>query len=207
MTYMRVRHLLGATLLALATASCGDVVRQSQSPVLLNVVSLAGCAPQRAGDACATFTNPLLSDVETNGSIFNDVGQVAFEAFLKDPGNTTVPTVPTSNNDVLVSRYRVVYRRADGRNTPGVDVPHPFDGALTARVLAGGQLTTSTLELVRHVAKIEAPLIQLRSNLSIITVIAEVTFYGQDRVGNDISATGTLHINFGNFADPPASGQ
>jgi hypothetical protein len=29
-----------------------------------------------------------------------------------------------------------------------------------------------------------------------------VTFYGRDLAGNDISVTGTLGINFGNFADP-----
>jgi hypothetical protein len=54
---------------------------------------------------------------------------------------------------------------------------------------------------VRHVAKKEAPLVQLVDNGQIITTIAEVTFYGQDLVGNDISVTGTIQIDFGNFGD------
>ena len=36
---------------------------------------------------------------------------------------------------------------------------------------------------------------------TIITTIAEVTFYGQDLVGNDIQATGSIQVDFGNFAD------
>jgi len=29
-----------------------------------------------------------------------------------------------------------------------------------------------------------------------------VTFYGRDQAGNDVSATGSIGIVFGNFADP-----
>ena len=32
-------------------------------------------------------------------------------------------TQPSLNNEVTINRYRVVYRRSDGRNAPGVDVP------------------------------------------------------------------------------------
>jgi len=28
-----------------------------------------------------------------------------------------------------------------------------------------------------------------------------VTFYGTDRVGNDISVTGSIQVDFGNFGD------
>jgi hypothetical protein len=41
----------------------------------------------------------------------------------------------------------------------------------------------------------------LVSSPAIITMIADVTFYGQDRVGNDVSATGSIQIDFGNFGD------
>jgi hypothetical protein len=54
---------------------------------------------------------------------------------------------------------------------------------------------------VRHVAKEESPLVQLVANPNIINTIAEVTFYGRDQVGNDISATGSISIEFGNFGD------
>ena len=30
---------------------------------------------------------------------------------------------------------------------------------------------------------------------------AKVTFYGTDQTGNDVSVTGTIQIDFGNFGD------
>jgi hypothetical protein len=101
---------------------------------------------------------------------------------------------------VTITRYRVVYRRADGRNTPGVDVPFPFDSGMTVTV--GGDGASAGFEIVRSSAKREAPLRALATNPESISTIAEVTFYGQDQAGNDVSATGTIGINFANFADP-----
>ena len=57
---------------------------------------------------------------------------------------------------MTISRYRVVYRRTDGHNTPGVDVPFPFDSAVTFTVTGDGGSTG--FNLVRHSAKQEAPL-------------------------------------------------
>ena len=36
---------------------------------------------------------------------------------------------------------------------------------------------------------------------AVITTIAEVTFYGRDQVGNDVTVSGTLQVDFGNFGD------
>jgi hypothetical protein len=58
-----------------------------------------------------------------------------------------------------------------------------------------------TFEMVRHVAKQESPLVQLIRNPQTISTLAHVTFYGRDLVGNEISVTGTLHVEFGNFGD------
>jgi hypothetical protein len=106
---------------------------------------------------------------------------------------------PSTNNSVTITRYHVAYRRADGRMTPGVDVPFAFDGGVTGTVVPGG--TQVSFEIVRHDAKQEAPLAQLRTNHNIIATIADVTFYGKDLVGNDISVTGSISIEFGNFGD------
>ena len=79
--------------------------------------------------------------------------------------------------------------RADGRNTPGVDVPYGFDGAFTATV--SGQTTDRDFELVRHIAKTggaaAGPGAQPRV---IISTIAEVTFYGRDQTGREVSVSG-----------------
>jgi hypothetical protein len=102
---------------------------------------------------------------------------------------------------VTFTRYRVTYQRADGRNTPSVDVPAPFDSAVTFSAAPGtpGQVG---FDLVRNVAKQEAPLIGLVSNQDLITTIATVTFYGQDHAGHDVAASGKIGITFGNFGDP-----
>jgi hypothetical protein len=156
--------------------------------------------------------NPLQSDVlafpivspapcsatSPCSSIFSDSGQVVLRIVPKDIGNAVVGAAPSTNNEVTINRFRVVYKRADGRNTPGVDVPYAFDGAVTGTVQIGSPLTLG-FELVRHAAKIEAPLVGLVTSPATITTIADVTFYGRDRVGNEISVTGSIQIDFGNF--------
>ena len=195
--------------LVVVSSGCGDLATQSRSPAQLTILSMqaaSGASPQE-------FGGTLLSDVTTNvertvngqqvdvATIFNDVGAAEFAIVLKDPGvDPTTPSAPSALNAVTITRYRVVYRRADGRNTPGVDVPFAFDSAVTVTIgIDGG---SAGFELVRHSAKQEAPLRALANNADIIATIAEVTFYGHDQAGNDVSATGTIGVNFGNFADP-----
>jgi hypothetical protein len=201
---------LGLAAAVAAGTSCGSVVRQSSSPVYLVIDTLGGI---RGGSSTTTATSFLLSDVITNvtspapctttvpcPTIFNDPGSVTLRAPLKDIGTSTTLLAPTTNNEVTVNRYHVKYIRADGRNVPGVDVPFEFDGASTGTVPANGTLTLG-FELVRSAAKSESPLVQLRNNPDVITTIAEVTFYGKDRVGNDVSVVGHIQVNFANFGD------
>ena len=196
--------------LAVASASCGDVARSGRAPVFLVIDSITAAA---GGTTANTTSNFLQSDVQRLvttpdpctatspcPTVYSDNGTATFHLSLKDIGTTAVPTTPTSNNQVTLNRYHVGFRRADGRNTPGVDVPYGFDGAATITVPIGTAAGV-TFELVRHVAKSEAPLVQLINNFTIITTIADVTFYGQDLVGNDIQATGSIQVDFGNFAD------
>jgi hypothetical protein len=108
---------------------------------------------------------------------------------------------PTSANFLTVDRYRVVYVRADGRNTPGVDVPYPFDGAATFSVLDIGSMTFT---LVRVQAKLEPPLRQLRGagGATAISVIAEVTLYAHDQTGAQTTSLSRIFITFADFGDP-----
>ena len=199
------RFFVLATLVA-ATTSCGDVIRQGRSPVSLVVDSLQGVAGQLSG--AGTPSGTLLSDVielattpdpcsatTPCATVFDDFGTMKLRIVAKD-----VFVAPSANNEVTVTRYHVKYSRADGRNTPGVDVPYEFDGAVTATV-AVGAVSEISFELVRHVAKKESPLAQLVNNPTIINTIADVTVYGTDRVGNAINATASMSIEFGNFGD------
>ena len=205
-----MRHFTTLVVLAAisaVTASCGDVARAGRAPVFLVIESLKATA---GGTTNATATSFLQSDVQrlvspcpvgsSCATVFGDTGVATFHLSPKDIGALAVPTTPSSNNQVTLTRYHVTYRRADGRNTPGADVPYGFDGAATATVPASGTASIG-FELVRTIAKTEAPLAQLALNFTIITTIADVTFYGQDLVGNEIQATGSIQVDFGNFAD------
>ena len=121
--------------------------------------------------------------------------------FARDANAQPVRNLPV-RAEITVRSYRVVYKRADGRNTPGVDVPYPFDGAATGTFTANAQ--PLDFVLVRAQAKQEAPLAALRGNggAQIISVIAEVTFYGRDQAGNDVSVVGEMSINFADWGDP-----
>jgi hypothetical protein len=204
-----VIHLAGLAVVVAAATSCGNAVRDGSSPVYLVIDSLGAI---RGGGSAATPASNLLSDVITNAispppcsstspcpTVFDDVGSVTLRAPLKDIGGA-VGLAPTTNNEVTITRFTVAYERTDGRNTPGVDVPFPIDGAVTGTVPAGGTLTIG-FEIVRHTAKMESPLIQLKTSPNVIVTNAVVTFYGTDRTGNAVSVTGRIQINFGNFGD------
>jgi hypothetical protein len=151
-------------------------------------------------DVVVLVTAPPCSVLAPCTTIFNDPGQVTLRLVPKNVLLAGTPLGPTTNSDVTISRYRVSYRRADGRNAPGVDVPHGFDGAATGTLSVGGSLTLG-FELVRHIAKQESPLVQLSNSPTIIVTIADVSFYGRDVVGNEISVTGSIQVDFGNFGD------
>jgi hypothetical protein len=61
---------------------------------------------------------------------------------------------------------------------------------------------TLDFELVRHIAKEEPPLAPLAHSPTIIATIAEISFFGRDQVGNEVTVTGQMLIQFGNFGDP-----
>jgi hypothetical protein len=80
-------------------------------------------------------------------------------------------------------------------------VPHAFDSAFTVTVPADGTASAG-FDLVRNVAKQEAPLATLRAGETFISTIAEVTFYGRDQAGNEVVATGNITVSFSDWGDP-----
>jgi len=198
---------VGVVALALASAvSCGHQNTTGRSPSYLVIDSLQGASGAKPG----TFGSAVESDVVTNvkvqvggqevfqPTIYEDMGQVTLRMALKDVGVAS----PTSANAITVTRYHVEFKRTDGRNTPGVDVPYGFDGAATGTFDTGGGALTFVL--VRAQAKLEAPLKALRNGGSaiVISTIADITFYGQDQNGNQVSVTGSISVNFADWGDP-----
>jgi hypothetical protein len=195
--FTQLKKLSGAVALVAVSVSCGDAVRQGSSPVYLVIDALkSGDSNFLHSDVVQMVTSPApCSTTAPCPTVFSDSGSVTLRSLQK---NVTA-TSPSTNSEVTINRYHVSYRRADGHNTPGVDVPYGFDGALTGTT-SGGSLILN-FELVRNVAKMESPLADLMTNPAVITTIADVTFFGRDMVGNDVSVSGSIQIDFGNFGD------
>jgi hypothetical protein len=191
-------------LLAAAASGCGDMAREGTGPSLATVAMLEAQSGAEPGDFAGTLSSDVVTYVKKTidgqerqvPTIFGDGGRARVIVESKDP-----TTAPTPLNSVTFTRYRVTYTRTDGRNVPGVDVPFPFDSGVTFTVPSGGE-GSAGFDLVRVVAKSEAPLVGLVANQDFITTIAKVTFYGKDHAGNDVSASGNIGITFGNFGDP-----
>jgi hypothetical protein len=202
--------LSGVVAVSAATAGCGEYVRDGKSPARLVITSLQGASGAEPEELGTVVRSDVLTMVTEGGActdtnpcptIFGDPGLVELQLQLRDIGDPASPNSPSPLNAVTVTRYHVEYRRSDGRNTPGVDVPYAFDGAATFTVPPDGS-ATGGFTLVREVAKREAPLATLVTDSTLITTIAYVTFYGRDQAGNDVSVTGLIEITFGNFGDP-----
>lgn len=191
------RAVLG--LLILGSVSCGELTRQGTASSYLVVAELEASPGAEEGEFSGTLRSDVLTVVDDTAGIFDDLARVTFQLVLKDPGPPGAPSTPSPNNAITVNRYRVEYIRADGRNTPGVDVPYAFDGAFTVTV---ADTAEAVFTLVRHQAKGEAPLSALQRAPVIISTIARITFYGRDQTGREVVTTAQISVNFGDFADP-----
>jgi hypothetical protein len=180
-------------------SSCNPVENKTKSASLLIVESIQG---QDISGKAASY---LQSDVykESTSTVIADVATATLRTETLDPS----PLLGTSQyNDILVTRYAVAYSRTDGKNTPGVDVPYPFEGSLSALVKVGSTTSFSFI-IVREVAKLEMPLVRLADGRAegVIQVTAKIEFYGHDMTNNNVKTTGDLAIFFAQYADsgPP----
>jgi hypothetical protein len=179
---------------AVAVSSCGNLTRQGQAPSYLVMTSLEGPA------GAPVQSDVLHVDEQTGAtSIAADPGQAVFQLALKDPGPSTSPNTPSPNNSITLTQYHVQYVRSDGHNSQGVDVPFAFDGGLNVTVAGNA---TVAFTLVRVQAKQEAPLRALAfgGGENSITTVAQVTFFGHDQTGNEVSVSGNLEVTFSDFA-------
>lgn len=198
------RRLAAAVLaLGLVAPACitePDSADNDATNVILQVVSM-GSADSDFQGVGQTVTD-LLSDVcfaddsHPPCTVFNDNGVVTLRAIQKDRTRTSSPI-----DDVMITRYRVTYVRADGRNVPGVDVPYPFDGAANFLVPSDGSDVEWSFIVVRHQAKVESPLRELSLTGQLFSVLAQIDFFGHDSAGRSIQVTGYLNITFGDFAN------
>lgn len=217
MTYLsgtRRRVRSGVCLVALmgwgSISGCAAAGRDGKASAFLMVNSVTAASGARP----ATFGGSLPSDVQTYvtvdaggkevrvPTVFEDLAQLTLSLAMKNPGTVTAPTTPSPINFVTVRGYRVTFSRSDGRNTPGLDVPYAFDGALTVTI--GDAPVTTTLVLVRVQAKQEAPLRALIGGGGAIAIstMADIVLYGTDQAGRDVSVTARISVNFADWGDP-----
>ncbi len=177
--------------------ACNPIENDTRSASLLYVEEITGT------DLEDNEVNFVLSDVAVESG---DDGQVSVEADLASAtlGVKTIDPEPiygtSQYNNVILTRYVVSYTRSDGHNTEGVDVPYSFEGSLSSEIAVGSTQTFSIV-IVRAVAKLESPLIDLRdaSGDVVLTVTAKVDFYGHDLADKAVTTTGYITIYFANY--------
>jgi hypothetical protein len=182
----------------LMLSGCNPLEDDSKSSSFIIVESITGT------DSSGTAASFLQSDVVlANSIVMADVATATLQASLLDPAPILKPS---QYNDIILDRYIVSYFRVDGKNRQGVDVPYSFEGALT-QILRIGTSTSISFVVVREVAKLESPLIDLAQNRAegVIEATAKIEFYGHDLVENKVKATGYLTIFFANYADSAAA--
>jgi hypothetical protein len=181
-------------LCAVSLTSCADLARTGSGPSFLIMESMQASS---GGAAVGATTPSLESDVSVDGTAYRDIGEAIIRVELK---NQVSATAPTAINSVTLNRYRVRYMRTDGQNREGIDVPLGFEGAATQTINVGSSGVVQ-FDLVRAQAKLEVPLRTLvrGGGLIIISTIAEVTFYGRDQAGNDVSISGRIDVRFADF--------
>jgi hypothetical protein len=146
----------------------------------------------------------MSSEVLLGGSICPDFASVSVVNLTKNPNFVASAAAQT----VIVNRYEVSYFRSDGRATQGVDVPYAISGTTNASlpIQTGADSAGAVfpIEVVRRQAKMEPPLVQLRDGggqAIIVTMQARITVYGQTIAGENVSASGTMQIDFADYVD------
>lgn len=191
--------ILGLAALALFAWACNPVEDDSTSPSMIVVEAIRGTD---ANDKEADFLQSDVLEVDDTTqatSIKADVAVATLKATMLDPS----PIRGISQwGDITLKRYVVSFSRTDGKNSPGVDIPYPFEASLTVLL----KLNTSKdvgFVVVREVAKAEPPLVNLAGNRAegVIQCTARIDFYGEDMTGKKVTATGTLPVFFANYAD------
>jgi len=178
----------------LMLSGCNPLEDDSKSSSFIIVESITGT------DSSGKAASFLQSDVVLANSIVTaDVAKATLRAGLLDPAPILKPS---QFNDIMLDRYIVSYSRVEGKNRQGVDVPYSFEGSLS-QILKIGTSVTLSFVVVREVAKLESPLIDLAQNRAegVIEATAKIEFYGHDLVNNKVMATGYLTIFFANYAD------
>ncbi len=190
---MKLKILI-ISILLIGLIGCNKIENESQSGSKLILSKLTG------KDLEGEESTIAFSDVITNGSIINDNATAYLRAVSLNPGQEG----GTFYQDIIVDQIDVEFFRTDGRNTEGMDVPYKFVQPINFKLTLGEKEVAIPFVLIRHVAKLEPPLVELR-NLGadkILQLVAKVTVHGKDVAGYRVQpAVGYITVWCANFAD------
>ena len=146
----------------------------------------------------------VFSDVLQGGGSYNDNGVASVTTLTYNPLEDSEEHDITYYMNVIVDQIDVEFMRTDGRNVEGVDVPARFTQPMNWLVKVGATESIPFV-LIRHVAKIEAPLLALLEVPSqgiVLQLVARVTVHGKDLGGHRVAPV-TSHVSVwcSNFAD------
>lgn len=168
---------------ALALGGCSaSYVENSDAPVLLVITSI---------NDGAVLDSDIRIGAESSTVCEDEVG-VTLRAQAKNPMSQL-----NDISTVLLRSYEVRFFRTDGRGVEGIDVPYRITGNLASSV---EDTTTVPIEVVRRQAKLEPPLSAI-NQASVLTVMAQVTIFGETISGKKVSASGRFQIDFADFGD------
>lgn len=197
-----------------------QMLRRIGLTVAFVAVALVGVGCNKASDDNSTASLLTLTQITAKGPdgnvgtvLASDVVTIVGDqvTFIEDQGSVTVRNIPinpdqgsaTPWQDVRFTRVRLNYTRAEGRNTPGVDVPMPFEMALNVTVQINSVVEFPIL-LVLARAKQVRPLVELWDGAigeNQILATANIELFGADLSGHPVYLNGTIAVHFANWAD------
>ncbi len=191
--------LLVLIIAALVLGSCLAKEDDSTSASFLVINSLTG--NDLEGNVGSTT---VFSDVITEGGIINDNGVAAVSTLTYNPTEDSDEHDITYYMNVIVDQVDVEFMRTDGKNVEGVDVPYHFSQPVNMLVPVDEEVEIPFV-LIRHAAKMESPLIELRdvpSEEFVLQLVAKVTLHGKDLGGHRVApVSGYMSVWCANFAD------
>ena len=202
-------RFLAAAAIVGATTSCGDVVRNGRAPLYLVIDSLGGIRGKASpGSATSTLTSDVITNVISPDpckidnpcpTIFGDPGEAVMHVALKDPGTAATPSAATEVNSITITRLP---RRLRSRRRP--------QHARRRRPVRVRRRRHRHGDERRHHVRVPA-----RSGCGKRRESARAAQEQQgvnyragardvlrpDQAGNEVTATGSIQIDFGNFGD------
>lgn len=201
------------SLLILGDGSRGWRMRLCLTAAVGLGLGVAGCTPSYVTGTDAPV-NLYIAAINSGSVLDSDVRNGVNSTFIC-PDTTTVsiavrnknPAAPAPNvpSAVLLKSYEVRYFRTDGRAVEGIDVPYRITGNLSLAIdVATTGNSDVAIEVVRRQAKLEPPLSTINQT-AVLTVMAEVTLYGETVAGQAVSSSSRFQIDFGDYGDTATS--